>query len=138
MTSENTLNGWIDASARPVTADRADGPLTDLEPLRDAARQATVVGLGAATRGAHELFVLQHRVLRFLVEELGFRTLALEEDWTNGLRFDEYARTGTGDPRELLSKAWLPWRTREAGSQSQANSQSPTGSQSPALSRDAG
>ncbi|MGI5325278.1 erythromycin esterase family protein [Actinomadura nitritigenes] len=113
MSGENAVTSWIAEEARPVAADPADAPLGDLEPLRDAARGARVVGLGAATRGARELFVLQHRVLRFLVEELGFRTLALEEDWTSGLRLDAYVRTGEGDPHALLSDAWLPWRTAE-------------------------
>jgi erythromycin esterase len=99
-----TVTKWINEHARP---------LTDLEPLRDVAGGATVVGLGAATRGAHEVFVLHHRVLRFLVEELGFRTLAIEEDWTHGVRIDEYVRTGVGDARDLLAEAWLPWQTQE-------------------------
>ncbi|MBO2456148.1 erythromycin esterase family protein [Actinomadura violacea] len=113
MSRQNAVESWIAEAARPVAAGPADGPLGDLEPLRDAARAARVAGLGAATRGARELFVLQDRVLRFLVGELGFRTLALEEDWTSGLRLDAYVRTGEGDPRALLSDAWLPWRTEE-------------------------
>jgi erythromycin esterase len=39
---------------------------------------ADVVGRGESTRGAHEQFAPKHRVLRFLVHEMGFRTLALE------------------------------------------------------------
>ncbi|GGU92990.1 succinoglycan biosynthesis protein [Actinomadura cremea] len=113
MTSEKTVTDWIAATARPVRADTADGPLTDLEPLRGAARGTAVTALATATRGAHELFVLQHRMLRFLVEELGYRTLALEEDWTTGLRLDAYARTGRDDPAAALRGAWLPWQTAE-------------------------
>lgn len=113
MTSEKTVTDWIAAAARPVRADTADGPLTDLEPLRDAARGAAAVALATATRGAHELFVLHHRVTRFLVEELGFRTVALEEDWTTGMRLDAYARTGRDDPGAALRDAWLPWQTAE-------------------------
>ncbi|WP_176611515.1 erythromycin esterase family protein [Actinomadura sp. WMMB 499] len=113
MTSEKTVAGWIAGAARPVRAGTADGPRTDLEPLRDAARDAAVVAVATATRGAHEQFVLQDRAFRFLVEELGFRTLALEEDWTTGLRLDAYARTGRDDPAEALRDAWLPWQTAE-------------------------
>ncbi|MFB4320210.1 erythromycin esterase family protein [Actinomadura sp. 21ATH] len=104
---------WIAARARPLDAPTAAAPLTDLEPLRGLAGGAAVVGMGAVTRGAHEVSVLQHRTARFLVEELGFRTLALEEDWTTGLALDAYARTGEGDPHDLLTRMWLPWRTQE-------------------------
>ncbi|MFI0355196.1 erythromycin esterase family protein [Actinomadura sp. 9N407] len=104
---------WISGRAHPLDAPEAGAPLTDLEPLRALAADATVVGMGASTRGAREVSVLQHRVARFLVEELGYRTLALEEDWTRSLSLDAYVRTGEGDPRELLAEMWLPWRTRE-------------------------
>ncbi|MEU6034591.1 erythromycin esterase family protein [Actinomadura sp. NPDC047616] len=108
-----TVLRWIDENARPLAAHDPDAPPADLEPLRDVARDATVVAMGTATRGAHEVFVLLHRGLRLLVGEMGFRTLAIEEDWTQGVRIDEWLRTGTGDPRELLGESWLPWQTRE-------------------------
>jgi erythromycin esterase len=41
---------------------------------------AEVVGLGESTHAAHEQFAVMHRIVRFLVEEMGFRCVALEED----------------------------------------------------------
>ncbi len=98
-----TVTRWIRDHAHPITTLDPDVPLADLEPLRDMVGDATVVALGASTRGAHELVALQHRMLRFLVEELGFRSLALEGDWATTVQFDEYVRTGSGDPRALLA-----------------------------------
>ncbi|MFC5749618.1 erythromycin esterase family protein [Actinomadura rugatobispora] len=100
---------WIAGRARPLGTAAPD----DLEPLRALADGAAVVGLGASTRGAHEVSALQHRILRFLVEEEGFRALALEEDWTTGLLLDAHVLTGEGEPRALLRRMWLPWQTRE-------------------------
>jgi hypothetical protein len=97
---------WIADNAHPLTALDPRTPPADLEPLAHLVRNAIVVGLGSSTRGAHELTTLMHRVLRFLVEELGFRALAVEEDWTKGIQIDEYLRTGRGDPRALLADAW--------------------------------
>ncbi|MGI5165798.1 erythromycin esterase family protein [Spirillospora sp. CA-253888] len=94
---------WIGENAAPLVPEGLRGP----------ARDAVVVGLGTTTRGAHELFVLQHRMLAFLVEEMGFRTLALEDDWTSALLLDDHLRTGEGDLRELLREAWLPWQVEE-------------------------
>ncbi|HET6213139.1 MAG TPA: erythromycin esterase family protein, partial [Micromonosporaceae bacterium] len=112
------LNGqdvlsWISRHANPLTAVEPDASLGDLRPLRPMVRDAAVVGLGESTHGAHEQFTLKHRVVRFLVERMGFRTVALEEDWTKGLHIDAYLRTGTGDPRTLLADAGTPWRTAE-------------------------
>ncbi|MDL5206271.1 erythromycin esterase family protein [Streptomyces sp. ALI-76-A] len=48
-----------------------------------------------------------------LVEELGFRSLALEGDDASRVGLDEYIRTGTGDPRVMLSEARSFWQTEE-------------------------
>jgi hypothetical protein len=104
---------WIDGNAHPLSSLDPRLPLADLEPLAHLVSDATVVGLGASTRGAHELSILMHRALRFLVEDMGFRSLAVEDDWTTGIQINEYLRTGNGDPRALVADAWLPFRTEE-------------------------
>jgi erythromycin esterase len=109
----DAVTSWIDDNAHPLTSLDPRTPLADLEPLAHLVRDATVVGLGASTRGAHELSTLMHRVLRFLVEDMGFRSLAVEDDWTTGIQINEYLRTGNGDPRALAADAWLPFRTEE-------------------------
>ncbi|GAA4184035.1 hypothetical protein GCM10022252_12290 [Streptosporangium oxazolinicum] len=108
-----TVPRWISRHSRPLTTLDPQALLADLLPLRDMARDATVVALGASTRQAHELSVIAHRILRFLVEELGFRSLALEGDDAGRLKLDEYLRTGRGDPRALLADARSFWQTEE-------------------------
>lgn len=104
---------WIRRHAHPLTTFDPGAPLTDLRPLRHMLRDATVVGLGDSTRGAHELTSIKLRLARLLVETLGFRTPALEENPTKGIQLDEHTRTGVGDPRALLADAWRPWRSEE-------------------------
>jgi erythromycin esterase len=104
---------WIAENAHRLTTVDPSAPLADLEPLPDIVGDATIVGLGRSTHGAHELSTLTHRVVRFLVERLGFRSLALEVDWATGVPIDEYVRTGTGDPGALLGGAAPPHRTGE-------------------------
>ncbi|WP_067486408.1 erythromycin esterase family protein [Actinomadura hibisca] len=101
--NDTDITRWISRNAAPLAPEALRGP----------ARDAAVVGLGTATRGAHELFDLQRRMLIFLVEELGFRTLALEDDWTTALLLDDHLHTGTGDLRKLLGEAWQPWQVGE-------------------------
>jgi erythromycin esterase len=106
---------WIDAHARPLVTYDPDAPPDDLTPLGDLADQATVVALGGSTRGAHELAALTQRAVRFLVGELGFRTLALEMGAAQSGALDRYVRTGDGRPRELLSRPGIRsfWRVEE-------------------------
>ena len=100
----------IAEQATPLRLD-LDAPFDDLAPLANRARDATVVALGSATRQSHELCVLTHRVMRFLIDEHGFRSLALEGDEAASLDLDRYVRTGKGDPLAILAQArpflWL-------------------------------
>jgi erythromycin esterase len=110
---EGDVVAWIRATAHPLTSVDPGADLGDLEPLRAIAGHATVVGLGGSTRQAHELLAVQHRIVRFLVEQLGFRAVALEMSATVGHRLDEHVRTGAGDPVELLAAARPFWRFGE-------------------------
>jgi len=77
--------------------------LDDLEPLRSLVGDARIVSLGEATHGTREFFLMKHRILRFLVERMGFTAFAIEATWPEANRLDRYVRTGDGDPAVLLS-----------------------------------
>ena len=98
--------------ATPLRLD-LDAPFDDLAPLANRARDATVVALGSATRQSHELSLLTHRVMRFLIEEHGFRSLALEGDEAASIHLDTYIRTGAGNPLAILAVARPFWRLAE-------------------------
>lgn len=106
-----SVAGWIRAhAARLATTDPA-APLADLAPLRGMVGGARVVGLGESTHGAHEESALKHRVLRFLVERMGVRSVAWEGDWTTSILLDDYIRTGHGDLNALMKGT--DWNTSE-------------------------
>ncbi|MEV0168926.1 erythromycin esterase family protein [Nonomuraea fuscirosea] len=108
-----TVRQWIRQHAHPLTTLAPHDPLADLAALRDLTRDATVVALASSARQAHELSAIAHRMLRFLVEEMGFRSIALEGDSAARLKLDEYVRTGRGDPQALLADARSFWQTEE-------------------------
>jgi erythromycin esterase-like protein len=90
------VTGWVRHFAAPLTTVDPAAPLGDLTPLRRAIGDAEIVGLGESTHGAAEEETLKHRTLRLLVERMGFRSVAWEEDWSTGLQIDRYIRTGKG------------------------------------------
>ncbi|WP_405160086.1 erythromycin esterase family protein [Nocardia sp. NBC_01499] len=108
-----TVRAWLSANARPVidTDPGYTGP--DLDPLIDRLGSATVVGLGESTRFSRQIYGVQERVFRALVERYGFRGLAIQDSARSGERWDQYVRTGTGDPESVLAGSWRPWRTTE-------------------------
>lgn len=111
-TEDDVVRGWIGDHALPLATD-SPVPGPDLEPLRGIVDGARVVGLGASAL-AHELQVQQGRVIRFLVQELGFRVLALEDAWTSIAALERDLDSRDADPAALLvCHAWQPWHTVE-------------------------
>ncbi|MFE6775389.1 erythromycin esterase family protein [Streptomyces sp. NPDC057702] len=108
-----TVTRWISQHAHGLTTLDPTAPLTDLRPLADVVGDARVVALGTAIRQAHEPSALAHRLARYLVEDLGFRTIALEGDDAARVGLDTYVATGAGDPARLLAEARAFWQTGE-------------------------
>ena len=104
---------WAQRRSTTLTTVDPAAPLTDLRHLSAAVGDAKIVGLGEATHGAAEITGLKHRVLRLLVEDLGYRTVAWEEDWSLGLRINQYLRTGEGDLAGLVGRMSTAWRSAE-------------------------
>lgn len=100
---------WINRHAAPMLSLEPDGPLWDLHPLRRIVGNAQLVGIGYDAHGTHSLTTLHHRAIRFLVEHMGFRTVAWEESWGSGLEIDNYVLNGGGDAqaaRNLVAGAF--------------------------------
>ncbi|MFF8033117.1 MULTISPECIES: erythromycin esterase family protein [unclassified Streptomyces] len=115
-----TTTGPVRELARvtePLRSTRAGAPDGDLRPLGRMIGSARIVGLGEATHSSRQFFTMKHRVFRYLVEEKGFTTFALEAPWSTGLVLNEYVLYGKGDPeklmREELQSSYRIWNTRE-------------------------
>ncbi|MDC0712088.1 erythromycin esterase family protein [Stigmatella sp. ncwal1] len=98
---------WMKETGVPLKSVEAGQGLEDLAPLKQVLKDTRVVALGEATHGTREFFQLKHCLLEFLVTELGFTVFALEENFAEGLSFNEYLLEGRGDPKQLLrGSAW--------------------------------
>lgn len=107
------VTGWIRHHATPLDTIDPAAQLEDLAPLRRSIGDAEIVGLGESVHGAADELTLKHRVLRLLVEEMGFRSIAWEEDWAVGRQIDAYIRTGEGDLDALVSRMSPQWQSRQ-------------------------
>ncbi|MFI9362812.1 erythromycin esterase family protein [Kitasatospora sp. NPDC053057] len=110
------VSAELDRIAHPLRSTEPDAPTSGLRALGVMIGDARVVGLGEATHGSHEFFTMKHRVFRYLVEEKGFTTFALEASWSAGLLIDAYVQgEGDGDARRLVRRtmAGSPWQRRE-------------------------
>lgn len=77
---------------------------SDFAPLRALVQDASIVALGDATHGTHELYTLKLRLIDFLVREMGFDAVSLEAPFPITERLNAYVQGGEGDPRALLAE----------------------------------
>lgn len=109
------VTAWLSDNAVPLSGGLTAGaPTADLQPLKRVLDGVRVVGLGESTHGTREFFQLKHRLLEYLVTELGFTVLAMEASASAGPAVDAYVRDGVGDPsRVLTGLGFWTWRTEE-------------------------
>ncbi len=89
----------------------------DLGPLLDRIGDAEVVLLGEATHGTSEFYRMRQRITQALIEEKGFTVVAVEADWPDAERVDEYVHGRTGREERLWEAfsrfpTWM-WRNHD-------------------------
>jgi erythromycin esterase-like protein len=90
------LANAIHESARPVT-----GAPEDYDALIQLIGDAGVVLVGEASHGTHEFYRQRARITRRLIEEKGFRAVAVEADWPDAYRVNRWVRGVGDDPTAL-------------------------------------
>jgi len=106
------IAAWVEVNALPFDGAHLSLPHTDIEFLRDLVGDARIVALGENTHGTRDFFEMKARILRFLVEEMGFNTFAIEATWPEARLVDDYVRTGEGDSARLLAGLYFwTWNT---------------------------
>src|SRR6266403_477440 len=99
-----------------ASAARACATLADYDELLKRVGTAKFVLIGEASHGTHEFYATRAELTKRLIEEKGFRILALEADWPDMLRVNRYAtdRSDDRNANEALKDfrrfpAWM-WR----------------------------
>jgi erythromycin esterase len=112
--ADEAVVGWMSSQLVPLKFLEPGSGYQDLEPLRKQLEGAKIVGLGESTHGVHEFFGVKHRLVEFLVVELGFSVLALEASYAACQLINRYVMHGVGNPAAVLSgQHYLAWDTEE-------------------------
>jgi erythromycin esterase len=105
---------WIQKKAIPLKTVQAGNGFEDMQPLRKIVGDARVVCLGEATHGTKEFFQLKHRMLEFLVSEMGFNVFGIEANYPEAYAVNRYVLNGEGDSAEALAGLYFwTWNTEE-------------------------
>jgi erythromycin esterase len=109
---DTTARQWIVQHSLTVGGVVPEAPAR--EAFRSLFKGTSVVAVGEATHGSTEFFALKQKILRYLVEEQGFRTLALEASGHDCDLAQRYIERGEGDAASAISALTIwPWKTME-------------------------
>lgn len=107
----------IRAAARSVASDAAYDPLVEL------AGEAQCVLIGEPSHGTHEFYETRAQLTKRLVQEKGFRAVALEADWPDTFRvfsmrrgFRAFGSTCASAMKRAICCAASGWRARSVSS----------------------
>lgn len=112
--TEDAVVAWLDARSVPLETVEAGHGFDDLQPLRAAVGDARIVSLGESTHGTREAFQMKHRMLEFLVEEMGFTIFGIEASYPDCVAINDYVQGGDVDPEVALhGQGFWTWDTEE-------------------------
>ena len=88
-------------------------PQNDLAPLRKILKKADMVGLGETIHTSGGYYAMKHRLVRYLVEEMGFRAFAMETPWPYALTTAQYVATCEGSVNDAMFGIFAVWASTE-------------------------
>lgn len=105
---------WLKNNATPIKTVEAGNGFEDLQPLKRVFKNVRFVGLGEETHGTREFFQFKHRMLEFLVKEMGFRVFAMEASYSACQNINDYVMGRRDDGAAALSsQGFWTWDTQE-------------------------
>ncbi|HUQ19676.1 MAG TPA: erythromycin esterase family protein [Gemmatimonadaceae bacterium] len=103
--SDDIVVAELEDLARPL-----DGP-AHLDPLIEAIGDAKYVLLGEATHGTSEFYTWRTEITRQLIREKQFSFVAVEGDWPDCYRVNQYVKGGEGESPEDVLHTFSRWPT---------------------------
>lgn len=105
---------WLASNAIPLKSVQAETGFSDLKPLKSVFKDVRIVALGESSHGQREFFQFKHRMLEFLVTQMGFTAFSLEASYPACMNINEYVVYGRGDPHKALaSQGFAVFDTQE-------------------------
>jgi erythromycin esterase len=95
---------WLRSSVIPIAAVEPANEHADLMPLEPLIGTSRVVAMGEIVHRAHELLAFRNRLFQFLVEEMGFRVIAMETGFPESLVLREFVEGGDVDLDAVASE----------------------------------
>lgn len=112
--ADKEVAAWLSANGLPLKSLSAGADFDDLAPLKEILRDVRVVALGQQTYGSSEFYTAKHRLVQFLVKEMGFALIGFEGNYATSVEANEYLIEGQWTPGDAVRSLHMwPWRTEE-------------------------
>lgn len=102
---------WLARNHSPIRSVTYDKDFSDLEFLRAAIDQRTIVQLGESSHGTREFNQIKTRMIKYLHQNMDFNVLAFESGFFEGFYADSIRANATTD--RLMGFVFGPWQTNE-------------------------
>lgn len=86
----------------PIETSTTKDNVEDLQPLKEILQDKTIVGIGESTLGSKEFVNIKYRLVRFLVEEMGYRIFAIDAEFSDVKVVNDYIINGKGTIDDAL------------------------------------
>lgn len=114
LASDDAVVEWVKSTAIPLTTAEAGNGFDDMQRINSIVGDARIVSLGETTHGTREVFQMKHRMLEFLVREMGFTVFGIEASMPDCIAINDYVLHGTGDPEKAVAgQGFWTWSTEE-------------------------
>ncbi|HEU4779865.1 MAG TPA: erythromycin esterase family protein [Steroidobacteraceae bacterium] len=97
---------WAEKSLQPVSNADLDASTKDLRHIERMIGDAKIVGLSEGIHGAAEPLIFRNRLLKHLVEHLGFNAIAIESGVVESRVLNDYVTQGKGDFDTVLKQGF--------------------------------
>src|SRR6266446_510479 len=105
---------WIRETAIPLRTLNAGCGFDDMARLKPILINARIVGLGESSHGTSEFQRVKHRLLEFLVKEMGYTVFTMETPYSDAQPMNDYVLHGKGNRADVLSKlGYVAWDMEE-------------------------
>ena len=105
---------WLTTNSHAIKTVDAGNGFDDLQPFKKLVKDVTVVGLGESSHGTSEFFRMKHRMLEFLVNDMGFNSFYLEASMTRCRYINDYVLFGKGNlDTATVIQGFVTWRVEE-------------------------
>jgi erythromycin esterase len=101
--TSQAIVAWLRANAVPLGHVEPGRGSSDLNALKKTLKDVRIVGLGEVTHGGREIVRVKHRLVEFLVTQMGFTAFALEAAFSDAEPINDYVLFGKGDRASALT-----------------------------------